>query len=134
VPRKPVELVVDLEGIPDRSEYYLAGLLVCSGDRADYEPFWADDADGEGAMWSALVERLESFPDSPIYHYASYEKKAFVTLAKRHGRGSGLADRLVNVASFVYGRVNERDVTFPYRGARTSNMPRCNTLGLGDYY
>ena len=56
-------------------------------------------------MWSALVERLAAFPGSPVYHYGSYEKKAFATLAKRHGRGGGLVDRLVNVASCVYGKV-----------------------------
>ena len=87
LPRGPVELFVDLEGVPDRDEYYLAGLLVCRGGEAEYESFWADDAAGEAAMWSALVERLEAFPDAPVYHYGSYEKKAFATLAKRHGRG-----------------------------------------------
>ena len=91
LPRRPVELFVDLEGVPDRDAYYLAGLLVCRGGEAEYESFWADDAAGEAAMWSALVERLEAFPDAPVYHYGSYEKKAFATLAKRHGRGSGLA-------------------------------------------
>ena len=105
LPRGPVELFLDLEGVPDRDAYYLAGLLVCRGGEAEYESFWADDATGEAAMWSALVERLEAFPDAPVYHYGSYEKKAFATLAKRHGRGSGLADRLVNVASSVYGKV-----------------------------
>jgi predicted RecB family nuclease len=105
LPRGPVELVVDLEGVPDRGDYYLAGLLVCKGGEMEYQPFWADDATAEGAMWSALVERLEAFPDAPVFHYGSYEKKAFTTLAKRHGRGFGLADRLVNVASSVYGKV-----------------------------
>ena len=105
LPRGPVELFLDLEGVPDRDAYYLAGLLVCRGGEAEYESFWADDAAGEAAMWSALVERLEAFPDAPVYHYGSYEKKAFATLAKRHGRGGGLADRLVNVASSVYGKV-----------------------------
>jgi predicted RecB family nuclease len=105
LPRRPVELVVDLEGVPDRDEYYLAGLLVCSGRETEYESFWADDTEGEAAMWSALTARLEAFPDAPIYHYGSYEKKAFAALAKRHGNGNALADRLVNVASFVYGRV-----------------------------
>ena len=105
LPRGPVELVVDLEGVPDRGEFYLAGLLVCRGGEAEYQPFWADDAGGEAAMWSALVERLEAYPDAPVYHYGSYEKKAFAALAKRHGTGSGLADRLVNVASSVYGKV-----------------------------
>jgi predicted RecB family nuclease len=105
VPRGPVELVVDLEGIPDRGNYYLAGLLVCKAGEVEYLPFWADDTAGEAAMWSALVERLEVFPDAPIYHYGGYEKKAFATLAKRHGGGSGLAGRLVNVASAVYGKL-----------------------------
>lgn len=105
LPRRPVELVVDLEGIPDRDAYYLAGLLICKDGEIEYQSYWADDSVGEAAMWSALVERLEAFPDAPVYHYGTYEKKTFATLAKRHGRGSGLADRLVNVASSVYGKV-----------------------------
>lgn len=105
LPRTPVELFLDMEGVPDRDSHYLTGLLVCKGGEAEYEYFWADDATGEVTMWSALVERLVAFPDSPVYHYGSYEKKAFATLAKRHGRGDGLRDRLVNVASSVFGKV-----------------------------
>jgi predicted RecB family nuclease len=105
LPRGPVELFVDFEGIPDRGSYYLAGLLICKAGEAEYLSLWADDAAGEAAIWSALVERLETFPHTPIYHYGGYERKAFATLAKRHGRGRGLVDRLINVASFVYGRV-----------------------------
>jgi hypothetical protein len=105
LPRSPVELFLDVEGVPDRDLYYLAELLVCRGGKAEYECFWADDATGEAAMWSALIERLAAFPDAPVYHYGSYEKKAFATLAKRHGRGGKLSDRLVNVASSVYGKV-----------------------------
>jgi predicted RecB family nuclease len=105
LPRSPVELFLDIEGIPDRDSHYLAGLLVCRGGAAEYESFWADDATGEATMWSALVERLAAFPDSPVYHYGSYEKKAFATLAKRHGNGGGFRERLVNVASSVYGKV-----------------------------
>jgi predicted RecB family nuclease len=103
--RGPVELFVDLEGVPDRDEYYLAGLLKCRGGEAEYLSFWADDAAGEAAMWSGLVEQLEAFPDAPVFHYGSYEQKAFATLAKRHGKGNDLLKRLVNVASSVYGKV-----------------------------
>jgi hypothetical protein len=117
--RGPVELVVDLEGVPDRGDYYLAGLFVCRGSEAEYQSFWADDTGGEAAIWSALVDRLEAFPDAPVYHYGSFEKKAFTTLAKRHGRGSKLADRLVNVASFVYGRVY-----FPVRSNGLKSLGR----------
>jgi predicted RecB family nuclease len=105
LPRSPVELFLDFEGVPDRDSYYLAGLLVCRSGEAEYESFWADDATGEVTMWSALVERLAEFPDSPVFHYGNYEKKALATHAKRHGGGGGLSDRLVNVASSVYGKV-----------------------------
>ncbi len=105
LPRSPVELFLDIEGVPDRDFHYLAGLLVCRSGEAEYESFWADDAAGEATMWSALIERLAAFPDSPVYHYGSYEKKAFATLAKRHCSGGVFSDRLVNVASSVYGKV-----------------------------
>src|SRR5262249_48743757 len=110
LPRSPVELFLDFEGVPDRDSYYLAGLLVSRGSEAEYESFWADDATSEAAMWSGLVERLEAFPDAPVYHYGSYEKKAFATLAKRHGKGQNLVKRLINVASSV-----SRKVYFPVR-------------------
>ncbi len=119
LPRSPVELFLDIEGIPDRDSHYLAGLLVCIGGAAEYESFWADDATGEAAMWSALLERLAAFPDSPVYHYGSYEKKAFATLAKRHGIGGGFTDRLVNVASSVYGKVY-----FPVRSNGLKSLGR----------
>jgi transposase len=105
VTRGPVELFLDLEGVPDRDAYYLAGLLVCRGSEAGYEPFWADHESDEAAMWSALVDRIDALPDAPVYHYGSYDRKAFVTLAKRYGKGSGIIPRLINVASFVYGKV-----------------------------
>jgi predicted RecB family nuclease len=117
--RGPVELFVDLEGIPDRSEHYLAGLLVCKGEEVRYEPFWADDAAGEAAMWSALADRLAAFPDVPIYHYGSYEKKVFATLAKRHSKGEDLVKRLVNVASSLYGKVY-----FPVRSNGLKSLGR----------
>jgi predicted RecB family nuclease len=119
LPRSPVELFLDFEGVPDRDAYYLAGLLVCRNGEAEYESFWEDDATGEAAMWSALVERLATFPDAPVYHYGSYEKKAFATLAKRHGSGGALSDRLVNVASSVFGKVY-----FPVRSNGLKSLGR----------
>ncbi|MFI5387199.1 MAG: IS66 family transposase [Fimbriimonadales bacterium] len=119
LPRSLVALFLDIEGVPDRDFHYLAGILVYRGGDADYESFWADDATGEAAMWSALVKRLAAFPDSPVYHYGSYEKKAFATLAKRYGIGGGFCDRLVNVATSVYGKVY-----FPVRSNGLKSLGR----------
>lgn len=117
--RSSVELYLDIEGVPDRDFYYLAGLLVCRGGEAEYESFWTDDDTGEDAMWSALIKRLAAFPESPVYHYGSYEKKAFDTLAKRHRSGSGLSERLVNVAASIYGKVY-----FPVRSNGLKSLAR----------
>jgi predicted RecB family nuclease len=119
LPHGPVELFLDMEGVPDHDFHYLAGLLLCRSGEAEYESYWADDAAGEAAMWSALVGRLEAFPGSPVYHYGSYEKKAFATLAKRYGKGVGLGDRLVNVASSVYDKVY-----FPVRSNGLKSLGR----------
>src|SRR5713101_6718116 len=40
--RQPVELFLDMEGVPDRGRYYLMGLLVCQGDITKHHVFWAD--------------------------------------------------------------------------------------------
>jgi predicted RecB family nuclease len=103
--RRPAELFVDVEGVPERNAFYLIGLLAGSGADAQYHSFWADGPEGEAGMWEDFLARVASLPDAPVYHYGSYERKAFQTLAKRHGRGQELLDRLVNVASSVYGRV-----------------------------
>jgi predicted RecB family nuclease len=103
--RRPVELFVDVEGVPQRNSFYLIGLLACSGGDAEYHAFWADGPEGEARIWEDFLARVTSFPDAPIYHYGSYERKSFRTLASRHGRGKDLLDRLVNVASSVYGKV-----------------------------
>src|SRR5262249_15011059 len=103
--RRPVELFVDVEGIPERNSLYFIGLLACSGDDAKYHSLWSDGRVGEAGMGEGFLARVASLPDAPVYHYGSYERKAFQTLAKRHGRGQELLDRLVNVASSVYGRV-----------------------------
>jgi predicted RecB family nuclease len=106
IPRQPVELFVDMEGVPDRGRYYLIGLLVCQADTMDYYAFWADTDDDEGHMWQQYVEKVQQYPEAPIYHYGSYEPRAVVTLAKRyHMDAESVRMRLVNVHRCLYGKV-----------------------------
>ena len=104
LPRHSVELFVDLEGVPDQGLYYLIGLLVCESGVVRYYSWWAGGKDEE-QIWLAFIEKANEFPDAPVYHYGNYEQKAFKTLASRYGRGDGMAKRLVNAASFVYGKL-----------------------------
>jgi predicted RecB family nuclease len=69
--RQPVELFLDMEGVPDRGIYYLIGLLVCEEETAVYHSFWADNDQDEGKIWQQFLAKTELYPDAPIYHYGS---------------------------------------------------------------
>ena len=104
--RQPVELFVDMEGIPDRGVYYLIGLLVCQPDTTAYYAFWADTDQDERHMWQQFVEKVAQYPEGPIYHYGSYEPRAVAQLAKRYATDAESATkRLVNVHRHIYGKV-----------------------------
>lgn len=103
--RREVELFVDVEGIPDRGSYYLIGLLACENSETWYHSFWANGVVEEGRIWESFLDRVAAFPNAPLYHYGSYERKAFESLAKRYGKGQKVAGRLVNVTASIYGKI-----------------------------
>ncbi len=104
--RQPVDLFVDMEGVPDRGLYYLIGLLVCQGDTTEHYSFWADTDQDEHPMWQQFVDTVTQYPDAPMYHYGSYEPRAIATLANRYETDTAsLAKRLVNVNRYIYGKV-----------------------------
>jgi predicted RecB family nuclease len=118
VSRQPVELFLDIEGVPDRQSYYLIGLLVCQADTTVHYAFWADTAQDERHIWQQFVDKVRQFPDAPIYHYGSYEPRALAMLAKRYETDSeDLIKRLVNVHRYIYGKVY-----FPVRSNRLKDI------------
>src|SRR6266567_8784306 len=56
--RQPVELFLDMEGVPDRGFYYLIGLLVCQGDSTKHHSFWANTGQDERHVWQQFVEQV----------------------------------------------------------------------------
>jgi predicted RecB family nuclease len=104
--RHPVELFVDMEGVPDRGLYYLIGLLVCQEDTTEHHAFWADTDADEHRMWQGFVDKITQYPEAPVYHYGSYEPRAIAQLAKRYDTDAeGVTKRLVNVNRHIYGKV-----------------------------
>ncbi len=104
--RQPVELFLDIEGVPDRSFYYLIGLLVCENETATYHPFWAGPPVDEAQMWQEFIATAGQYPDVPIYHYGSFDSRTLTKLAKRYDTDAdSLTDRLVNVNKHVFGKV-----------------------------
>ncbi|PZO43553.1 MAG: IS66 family transposase [Shackletoniella antarctica] len=104
--RQPVELFLDIEGIPDQRFYYLMGLLICEKENCSYHHFWADTIDDEENAWNQLTKKIEKYPDSPIFHYGSYELKAVNELSKRYsGDCENIKDRLININPYIYGKI-----------------------------
>ena len=56
--RQPVELFLDIEGIPDQQFYYLMGLLVCKGGNSTQYSFWADIPEDEETIWKQLLVKI----------------------------------------------------------------------------
>lgn len=104
--RQPVELFLDIEGIPDQRLYYLIGLLVCDGETSIQYSFWADAQEDEETIWKQLLSKLDEYPESPIFHYGSYELKALNELSKRYSNNTKEVEkRLENINSAIFGKV-----------------------------
>jgi predicted RecB family nuclease len=104
--RQPVELFLDIEGVPDRQFYYLIGLLVSEKGTTTYHPFWADTPEDEAQIWKQFLEEVNQYPDVPIYHYGSFEPRSLTKLGNRYDTEvEDLINRLVNVNKHIYGKV-----------------------------
>ncbi len=106
--RQEVEIFLDIEGIPDQKFYYLIGLLISVQGKVNYSYFWADNLEEEETIWIQLIEKIKCYPESPIYHYGSYEPKALKKLAKRYLDEDNykiIEKRLINVNQYIYGQV-----------------------------
>ncbi len=106
LPRKTVELFLDIEGIPDQNFYYLIGLLICERENKIHYSFWADDVNDEERIWKQLIKRLDEYSDSPIYHYGSYELKAIKELTKKYSPDrKNIARNFINLNLCIYGKI-----------------------------
>jgi predicted RecB family nuclease len=107
--KKPIELFLDIEGIPDRQYEYLIGVLVCDETNlCKHYSFWADTREDEGKIWQQFTEVIDQYPDAPIYHYGDYEVRVIAKLTKRYESEidlDAIKKRLVNINTYIYGRV-----------------------------
>jgi len=116
--RQPVEIFLDIEGIPDQHMYYLMGLLICDGESCAYHALWAATLVDEERMWHQFLTMIQERPHAPIYHYGSYEPKAIATLGRRyHSDTASITTRLVNVNASIYGKVY-----FPLRSNKLKDI------------
>ena len=72
--RKPVELFLDIEGIPDEGFQYLFGVLVRRGDGETMHSLWADTLEDEPRVWGELRALLDADPDAQLRLLAVAER------------------------------------------------------------
>ncbi|MDP2606629.1 MAG: TM0106 family RecB-like putative nuclease [Deltaproteobacteria bacterium] len=120
VAESPVELFLDIEGIPDDDFQYLIGVVVFSQGREERHSFWADSPEEESAIFARLLHLVAQYERAPIYHYGSYEPRALDRVAKKHGLPcDAMRERLMNVNSLIFGKVY-----FPTRSNTLKDLGR----------
>lgn len=102
----------DVEGIPDREFYYLAGLRHKVGDRHVQRSFWADDRKDERELWASCLHALREIDDPCLVHYGHYETLFLKRMKTRYpdiSACSDLVDHLIssalNLLSYTYAQI-----------------------------
>lgn len=126
---QPGDLFYDIEGDPhyEGGLEYLHGVWFDGGFRA----FWAHDHKAEARALSELLDflrdRLASFPQARIYHYAPYEITALRRLTAKYGIGEAFLDRLLRERRFV-------DLYAVVRGGLICSEPNYSIKSLEAFY
>lgn len=121
VSKQAVELFLDVEGVPDQGFDYLIGLVIQNGKDVSSHSYWADSIEDEPKIFEACLQKAAEYGNASIYHYGSYDPRAFQRASKKHGIDcDAFISRLVNVNSFVFGRVY-----FPTRSNRLKDLGAC---------
>lgn len=101
-------MYVDLEGGSDASSIYLIGALAVANEKSHYRSFWADERSQEEVIVTQFYDWLSSLGDVRVFHYGSYESKAFRRWATSGASGKtmkSVMDRSVNVLNLIYSQV-----------------------------
>ncbi len=105
VPKTPVRIYLDMEGVPDESFVYLIGLVVCKDGGEKRHSFWANTKELEGDLFQRFLDEVTSHEEFIVFCYGAYER-AFIKRMRKVASKSDQVDRvldsLVNVLSLVY--------------------------------
>jgi predicted RecB family nuclease len=102
---------LDVEGLPDRSLYYLIGMRTKSGDAVVQQSFWADGPSDEGRIWREFLCKLIDIQNPVLIHYGRFESVFLKQMSEKYGgapNGSAAARALessVNVLSVIFGQI-----------------------------
>jgi predicted RecB family nuclease len=100
-------IYVDMEGNHTGSFIYLIGALVVDDDGTRYHSFWANSVHEEEHLFAEFLQFLAQFNGAHLFHYGSYEAKAFqrILTEPAENKGKLLMMGATNVLSLIYANV-----------------------------
>jgi predicted RecB family nuclease len=99
-------IILDFEGQPDESTYYLIGIILFQNGEKGRFSYWANTAKEEYDIWRQFLIEIRQNPEIPIYHYGSYDWVAVKCLAERYSENADdILLRMINVNSLIYGKI-----------------------------
>jgi predicted RecB family nuclease len=117
------EIFIDVESMPDDKFHYLIGIIVSKSDENECISLWAENKKDELIIWKSFNKIINDYPNAPIYHYGSYEKRVIKELGLRYKTDvDSINLRLCNINEYIYGRIY-----FPTISNRLKDI--CNYLG-----
>jgi predicted RecB family nuclease len=108
LPRKPVQLFFDAEGVEGANSVYLLGVLVSDGGDQTMHSFWTDGPDEEVRIFDSFLDLLTRYEDFALFHFGSYEKALLRRMRKvvtRKDLVDRALDKAVNVLSFFHASI-----------------------------
>jgi predicted RecB family nuclease len=108
LPKSPVTIYLDMEGVPDEGYIYLIGMIVVESESEKRYSFWADNRDQEVEILEKFVGEVSRFDDFLVLCYGSFERTSLRRMrrtAKRKKLVDKVLNRMVNVLSVVYSHV-----------------------------
>ena len=103
---------LDVEGMPDRDFYYLAGLQYeHAGEQVEHS-FWADSPQDEREIWENCLRTIKAIGNAQVVSYGAYENRFLKQMRARYVRTPDeveFVDRLietsVNLVGCIYGKI-----------------------------
>ncbi len=123
IPESPVQVYLDMEGLPDEGFVYLVGMVVVQGDTETRFSFWADGKDQEAGIFQQFLDEVTRHDAFAVFSYGRYER-AFLKRMRTVARDPNQVDRvlhsLVNVLSLVHAHAY-----FPCYSSGLKEVAKC---------
>jgi predicted RecB family nuclease len=107
-----IPVFMDVEGMADRSFYYLVGLRHEAQGAQVEQSFWANRLEDERDMWRDCLNAIKQIDNPQIVHYGAYEKRFLERMRNRYqpgGEDAEFVDRLIdtslNLLAVIYGTI-----------------------------